>query len=176
MVAATVRFLYRLRGLSLRGGPCGGGPCGATLGLSHVTPDPRGAGARAPRSGFRVRARSPHPCFTLTRALLQLRCCSSALAALVAACARRPGRCSPPPPPASPAERALRAPVEQRVELEGARRERQPRPACCRSELLTERRPPLTWRFEGWLHDSRDRQTLCSHPALSIETGWRLLQ
>ena len=69
VVAATFRFIYRLRGLSLRGGPCGGGPCGA------MTPDPRGAGARAPRSGFRVRARSPHPCF---RALA--RCFSSAAA------------------------------------------------------------------------------------------------
>ena len=47
-------------------------------GLSHdpgIT-DLECVGARAPRSGFQVRARSPHPLATRACALLRLRCCS----------------------------------------------------------------------------------------------------
>ena len=156
VVAATTRFVCRLRGTWLRPrldfytafavcrcavGHAAAVRAGPWLGLSHG-PHPRGT--RSKSSPLRVpgAGSEPAPVLPRTRALLQLRCCSSALAALAAACARRPGRCSPPPPPASPAERALRAPVEQRVEVEGARRERLERVSCAALAPARSRRGP----------------------------------
>ena len=160
VVAATTRFVSRLRGTWLRPrldlytafavcrctvGHAAAVPCPAVRGhrlASAMDLHPRGT--RSKSSPLRVpgAGSEPAPVLPRTRALLQLRCCSSALAALAAACARRPGRCSPPPPPASPAERALRAPVEQRVEVEGARRERLERVSCAALAPARSRRGP----------------------------------